>query len=174
MRHGTTVATNAMLERKGARVAFVTTRGFEDTIAIGRQARPKLYDWFQPAPPCLVPAELRFGVTERTLPDGSVLLTTDATELRALAGAIAAAEVEAVAISLLFSFANAENEVAVVKALEGWGCRCRYRTGFCRSFGSTSARRRSWQMRMWRRRLGRTSRDWRRGSPQSTRADGWR
>ena len=50
VRHGTTVGTNAMLERKGARVAFVTTKGFEDTIAIGRQARPKLYDWFQPAP----------------------------------------------------------------------------------------------------------------------------
>ena len=46
VRHGTTVGTNTMLERKGARVAFVTTKGFEDTIAIGRQARPKLYDWF--------------------------------------------------------------------------------------------------------------------------------
>ena len=55
VRHGTTVGTNTMLERKGARVAFVTTKGFEDTIAIGRQARPKLYDWFQPAPECLVP-----------------------------------------------------------------------------------------------------------------------
>ena len=60
VRHGTTVGTNAMLERKGARVAFLTTKGFEDTIAIGRQARPKLYDWFQPAPDCLVPKELRF------------------------------------------------------------------------------------------------------------------
>ena len=61
VRHGTTVGTNTMLERKGARVAFVTTKGFEDTIAIGRQARPKLYDWFQAAPACLVPAPLRFA-----------------------------------------------------------------------------------------------------------------
>ena len=50
VRHGTTVGTNTMLERKGARVAFVTTEGFEDTIAIGRQTRSRLYDWFAPAP----------------------------------------------------------------------------------------------------------------------------
>jgi N-methylhydantoinase A len=121
VRHGTTVATNAMLERKGARVAFVTTRGFEDTIAIGRQARPKLYDWFQPAPPCLVPRELRFGVAERTLPDGSILLKTDATQLQALGAEIVGAKAEAIAISLLFSFANPENEIAVAKALAGLG-----------------------------------------------------
>src|ERR1700761_6787258 len=70
VRHGTTVGTNTMLEHKGARVAFVTTKGFEDTIAIGRQARPRLYDWFQPAPNCLVPRELRFGVAERIAADG--------------------------------------------------------------------------------------------------------
>ena len=73
VRHGTTVGTNAMLEGKGARVAFVTTRGFEDTISIGRQARPRLYDWFQPPPPCLVPAELRFGVEERVSAEGDRL-----------------------------------------------------------------------------------------------------
>src|SRR5277367_4901416 len=66
VRHGTTVGTNALLERKGAKVAFVTTAGFEDTISIGRQARTSLYDWFVGAPPCLVPAALRFGVPERT------------------------------------------------------------------------------------------------------------
>ena len=63
--HGTTVGTNTMLERTGARVAFVTTAGFEDTIAIGRQTRARLYDWFAPVPVCLVPKELRFGVPER-------------------------------------------------------------------------------------------------------------
>src|ERR1700750_3496866 len=68
VRHGTTVGTNTMLERTGARVAFVTTRGFEDTIAIGRQARPKLYDWFQPAPECLVPRDLRLVVAVRPTP----------------------------------------------------------------------------------------------------------
>src|ERR1700677_423817 len=81
VRHGTTVATNAMLERKGARVAFVTTRGFEDTIAIGRQARPKLYDWFQPAPECLVKDGLRFGITERTSAECEVIREVDAAEL---------------------------------------------------------------------------------------------
>src|SRR5260370_41759681 len=64
VRHGTTVGTKTMLERKGARVAFVTTKGFEDTIAIGRQARPKLYHWVQPAPDCLVQGGVRLGKTE--------------------------------------------------------------------------------------------------------------
>src|SRR5579875_2893735 len=73
VRHGTTVGTNALLERTGARVAFVTTAGFEDTIAIGRQARPKLYDLFFTKDPPLAPEELRFGVPERTASDGAVL-----------------------------------------------------------------------------------------------------
>ena len=77
VRHGTTVGTNAMIERKGARVAFVTTAGFEDTIAIGRQARARLYDWFQPAPDCLVPAHLRFGIEERVSAEGEVLLAPE-------------------------------------------------------------------------------------------------
>src|SRR5215469_4967740 len=66
VRHGTTIGTNALLERKGARVAFVTTAGFEDIIAIGRQARHHLYDWFASPEPPLVPRELRFGIAERT------------------------------------------------------------------------------------------------------------
>ena len=73
VRHGTTVGTNAMLERKGARVAFVTTAGFEDTIAIGRQTRSRLYDWFAPVPVCLVPRELRFGVPQRVSAESAVL-----------------------------------------------------------------------------------------------------
>ena len=87
VRHGTTVGTNTMLERKGARVAFVTTKGFEDTIAIGRQARPKLYDWFQPAPECLVPDGLRFGIAERTSAEGEVVRGVDAAELDDLVSA---------------------------------------------------------------------------------------
>src|SRR6202166_1725449 len=84
VRHGTTVATNAMLERKGARVAFLTTKGFEDTIAIGRQARPKLYDWFQPVPECLVPKSLRFGISERVSSKGELLKVIDPAELQAV------------------------------------------------------------------------------------------
>lgn len=121
VRHGTTVATNAMLERKGARVAFVTTKGFEDTIAIGRQARPKLYDWFQPAPDCLVARELRFGVTERVGSNGELLLAVEASELKDLVEAVGGARVEAIAVSTLFSFANPESEVKIAEALAALG-----------------------------------------------------
>ena len=116
VRHGTTVGTNAMLERKGARVAFVTTKGFEDTIAIGRQARPKLYDWFQPAPECLVQDGMRFGVAERTTAERVVLLAVQESDLAELLQLIEAAAPEAIAVSLLFSFANPENERQVATA----------------------------------------------------------
>jgi N-methylhydantoinase A len=121
VRHGTTVGTNAMLERKGARVAFVTTAGFEDTIAIGRQARAKLYDWFQAAPVCIVPAGLRFGVGERTTAEAERLRVPDDAELKRLVEAVRGANADAIAVSLLFSFANAENERAVAAALEELG-----------------------------------------------------
>src|SRR5437867_9023110 len=70
--HGTTVGTNTLLERKGTRTALVTTAGFEDAIEIGRQARPKLYDLFFDRVAPLVPADLRFGVHERTSSDGEI------------------------------------------------------------------------------------------------------
>src|SRR5438477_5838554 len=114
--HGTTVGTNSLLQRRGARVAFVTTEGFEDSIQIGRQARAKLYDFFfDPIEP-LVPAELRFGVRERTACDGSVLERPDEAELKRLRQAVEQAQPEAIAISLLFSFVNPENERAVERA----------------------------------------------------------
>jgi len=119
--HGTTVGTNAMIERKGTRVAFVTTAGFEDTIAIGRQARAKLYDWFQAAPVCLAPEHLRFGVSERVSAEGEVLRAPDAAGLRKLAERIRASDAEAIAISLLFSFASPGNESAVAEALSEIG-----------------------------------------------------
>jgi N-methylhydantoinase A len=121
VRHGTTVGTNAMLERKGARIAFVTTAGFEDTIAIGRQARTSLYDWFATPPPCIVPLELRFGVQERTSAEGVVLERPAPAELDALCDAIRASGAEAVALSLLFSFANPDNEIVVANSLEKLG-----------------------------------------------------
>src|SRR5580765_5890035 len=70
--HGTTVGTNTLLQRKGARVAFVTTAGFEDSIEIGRQQRPKLYDFFFEKDPALAPAELRFAVDGRIVAEGVV------------------------------------------------------------------------------------------------------
>ncbi|MBV8207662.1 MAG: hydantoinase/oxoprolinase family protein [Acidobacteria bacterium] len=115
IRHGTTVGTNTLLERKGARVAFITTAGFEDTIAIGRQARANLYDWLHtPAPP-LVPAELRFGVPERTSAEGEALRTPSDSELSELLARVQASSPDAIAISLLFSFANPAHERAVAE-----------------------------------------------------------
>lgn len=121
VRHGTTVGTNSMLERKGARVAFVTTAGFEDTISIGRQARTSLYDWFRSPLPSVVPAAMRFGVEERTGATGEILRSPSAESLDRLRDAIGASGAEAVAVSLLFSFANPQNEMAVVEALRPLG-----------------------------------------------------
>jgi N-methylhydantoinase A len=115
--HGTTVGTNTLLQRKGARVAFVTTRGFEDSIEIGRQQRPKLYDFFFEKDPALAPAELRFGVDERISAEGTVLRAPSAESLQILAAQIAAQKPQAIALSLLFSFTNPENEKSVVAAL---------------------------------------------------------
>ena len=117
VRHGTTIGTNALLERKGARVAFITTAGFEDTIAIGRQARQHLYDWLATPKPCLVPAALRFGVRERVSAEGEILVSADDEELEALRNRIRDSGAESVAISLLFSFANPENEQRIAAAL---------------------------------------------------------
>jgi len=121
IRHGTTVGTNTMLERTGARVAFVTTAGFEDTIAIGRQARSKLYDWFAPVPISIVPRELRFGVPERVSSDGAILRSPTEDELASLVDQVRASGAEAIAISLLFSFANPETELRVEAALRVLG-----------------------------------------------------
>jgi len=117
VRHGTTVGTNAMLERKGARVAFVTTAGFEDTISIGRQARRNLYDWFASPLPPVVPKELRFGVDERVSAEGVILRSPSPESLALLAKAVQESGAEAIAISLLFSFANPANEQLVAETL---------------------------------------------------------
>jgi N-methylhydantoinase A len=123
VRHGTTIGTNALLERKGARVAFVTTAGFEDTIAIGRQARQHLYDWMATPAPCIVPAELRFGVRERVSAEGEILLSPSESELAELKERIRSSGAKSIAISLLFSFANSDNEKAVTAALREVGVR---------------------------------------------------
>ena len=119
--HGTTVGTNTLLQRKGARVAFVTTKGFEDSIEIGRQQRPKLYDFFFEREPALAARELRFGVDERTSAEGVTLRAPEPGALAALAREIEAQEPQAVALSLLFSFANPENERRVAEALAPLG-----------------------------------------------------
>src|SRR2546425_1385897 len=116
--HGTTVGTNTLLQRKGARVGLVTTSGFEDAIEIGRQARPKLYDFFFDRVEPLIPAELRFGVEERTDRQGRILRAVAPAELQELLQRVREHHPEAVAISLLFSFANSDNERRVAAALK--------------------------------------------------------
>lgn len=115
--HGSTVATNALLERRGARTALVTTAGFRDVIEIGRQQRPSLYDLTMDRPAPLVPRELRFVVRERMGPWGEVA-PLDQESLEAAVAAVAAAGVEAVAVCLLFSFLHPEHERRVATALE--------------------------------------------------------
>lgn len=119
--HGTTVGTNTLLQRKGARVAFVTTEGFEDSIEIGRQNRPRLYDFFFEKEQSLAPAEMRFGVDERTSAKGEILRAPAQASLAKLADRITTTNPQAIAISLLFSFANPRNEQAVAEALKRLG-----------------------------------------------------
>lgn len=114
--HGMTVATNALLERRGANTALVTTEGFRDVIEIGRQDRPALYDLERRRPPPLVPRELRFGVRERMGPDGVITPLTDGAVAEVVA-AVGDAEVEAVAVCLLFGFLHPEHERRVGEAL---------------------------------------------------------
>jgi N-methylhydantoinase A len=116
--HGTTVGTNTLLQRKGARVALVTTSGFEDALEIGRQARPKLYDFFFDRVEPLVLADLRFGIDERTASDGEILHAPSQQDLQSLVDKIQLTHPEAIAVSLLFSFANPKTEDAVASALE--------------------------------------------------------
>src|ERR1700728_24872 len=121
VRHGTTLGTNAMLERRGARVAFIASAGCEDTIAIGRQTRGQLYNWFAPVPDCIVPRELRFGIAERVSPEGEIIRSPTDAEIQELAEAVRASEAQAAAVSLLFSFANPETERRVEVALDRLG-----------------------------------------------------
>ncbi len=119
--HGSTVATNALLERKGARTALLTTAGFEDVLEIGRQTRRELYNIFVTRPAPLVPEDLRFGVNERVFHDGTVGLPLDTAQVEVLTRQLRSAQVEAVAVSLLFSFANPSHEKAIQEGLISLG-----------------------------------------------------
>jgi len=115
--HGTTVGTNALLQRRGARTALVTTAGFEDVLVIGRQARPELYNLNAGKPPPLVPDALRFGVSERVAASGEVIEPLDERKIAALVAKLHQGRVESVAICLLFSFVYPEHERRIAKAL---------------------------------------------------------
>ena len=114
--HGMTVATNALLERKGARTAIVTTEGFRDVLEIARQDRPDLYDLTQHRPEPLVPRDLRFTVAERMGPDGEIS-PLDEDSLEEVVKALKEAEVEAVAVCLLFAFMHPDHEKRVGEVL---------------------------------------------------------
>ncbi|MBI2461206.1 MAG: hydantoinase/oxoprolinase family protein, partial [Candidatus Rokubacteria bacterium] len=113
--HGTTIGTNALIERKGARTGLLTTEGFRDVLEIGRIQRPKegLYDLFVDNPPPLVPRHLRREVRERVGSQGEVVTPLDEATARAAVETLKAEGVEAVAVSLLFSFLNPAHEQRV-------------------------------------------------------------
>lgn len=108
--HGTTVAINTLLERKGARTGLITTAGFRDVLQIGRQDRPVLYDWRVRRAEPLVPRHLSFEVDERILHTGEVLVPLDVETLRPVVERIRKANVDAVAVCLLHSYANPAHE----------------------------------------------------------------
>ncbi|MDT8341032.1 MAG: hydantoinase/oxoprolinase family protein [Longimicrobiales bacterium] len=113
--HGSTVATNALLERKGARVVLVTNQGFEDVLEIGRQNRPQLYALVGHRPPPLVPRVDRIGIAGRLEPDGRELAPLDPAELEGLPARVR--DAGAVAVTLLHSYADPTHEEAVAEAL---------------------------------------------------------
>jgi len=119
MAHGTTVATNAILERRGARTAFVTTAGFEHLLLIGRQNRPSLYDLRIARPSPAVPRERCFGLAERVDAHGRILRAPTKRDLEALARKVRSSGAESVAVSLLFSFLRPDHERLVARALVG-------------------------------------------------------
>ncbi|MFF0106320.1 hydantoinase/oxoprolinase family protein [Streptomyces hirsutus] len=108
--HGTTLVTNALIERRGARTALLTTEGFRDVVEMGREHRYELYDLDLELPRPLVPRHLRFGVRERVLADGTVDTALDEAAVKQLAAELSAAEVQAVAVCFLHSHVNNEHE----------------------------------------------------------------
>jgi N-methylhydantoinase A len=119
--HGSTVATNAVLERKGVLTGLITTAGFRDVLEIGRQTRPKLYDIRVQKVPPLVPRNLRVEVTERLNERGEVMVALDEESLRCALASLQEAGVQAIAISLLFSFANPQHEQMVAEMARSTG-----------------------------------------------------
>ncbi|MGZ0190547.1 MAG: hydantoinase/oxoprolinase N-terminal domain-containing protein, partial [Alphaproteobacteria bacterium] len=109
--HGTTLATNAIIERKGAKTALVTTTGFRDSVELAYEHRFDQYDLYMERPPALAPRWLRFEAPERMAADGSVLLPLDEAAVAALAADIRAADVEALAIVFLHSYVNPDHEL---------------------------------------------------------------
>ncbi|MGA8234610.1 MAG: hydantoinase/oxoprolinase family protein [Candidatus Acidiferrales bacterium] len=118
---GTTVGTNALLQRRGGKVVLVTSAGFEDVLEIGRQARPQLYDFFASPQPPLVPRERRLGLRERVGANGNVILRPTSAELDRIVRRVRACRGDSVAICLLFSFVNSAHERMLARRLRAGG-----------------------------------------------------
>jgi N-methylhydantoinase A len=115
--HGTTVATNALIQRRGAEIALITTAGFKDLLEIGRQTRPKIYDLKADHPEPLVPRERRFEVAERIGPAGEVILDLAEAEIRRATVDVRNSGAQSVAVCFLFAFLNSEHERRMGEAL---------------------------------------------------------
>lgn len=115
--HGTTVATNALIQNKGGKLALIVTKGFRDLLEIGRQVRPLIYDFQVDHPPALVPRPRRFEADERITRDGEVLKVIDDAEIARLVEQVREADVDAVAVCLLFAFAQPDHERRIGEAL---------------------------------------------------------
>ncbi|MBW1963179.1 MAG: hydantoinase/oxoprolinase family protein, partial [Deltaproteobacteria bacterium] len=116
--HGTTIATNSLLERRGAKTALITSRGCRDVLEIGRQIRPSLFDWNAEKPPPLVPRKWRYEADERIMSDGTVLASPKKEEILDLLEKIEAEGIEAVAVSFLFSFIDNTHEAFIEELIK--------------------------------------------------------
>lgn len=119
--HGTTVATNALLERKVAPAALITTAGFEDVLEIGRQNRPILYDLHPRKAQPLIPRELRFGVKERMFHDGTIGVPLDRNEVQEILETIRDSGITSIAVCLLHSYANPVHEETIGEMAQSLG-----------------------------------------------------
>lgn len=115
--HGTTVATNALIQRRGAKVAMLTTRGFRDLLEIGRQMRPHMYSLQQNSPPPIVPRDLVWEVDERMGPDGKAIIDVDLSSIADIRERIEENGIEAVVVGFLFSYLNDAHEREVAAAI---------------------------------------------------------
>ncbi len=122
--HGSTVATNALLERKGARTALVTTAGFEDVIHIGRQNRAELYNLTPSLRVPIIPRSKCFGLGERAYFDGTIAASPRAGEIAKLRARLKTARIESVAICFLHAYRNSKNEQQVADSLKELGYVC--------------------------------------------------
>jgi N-methylhydantoinase A len=118
---GTTVGTNALLQRRGGKVALVTTAGFEDVLEIGRQARPRLYDFFVERPEPLAPRSRRFGLRERVSAEGEILWRPTRREIARIVRQVRASGANSVAVCFLFSFLRPEHESMLARQLRANG-----------------------------------------------------